>query len=60
VCETGRVLPKRGDYRRAKRGLPLSIASPWTAQDHIKAIDRKTGAGARSDLASFATGTGPN
>jgi DNA-binding CsgD family transcriptional regulator len=29
--------------------------SPWTVQDHIKAIYRKTGVGARSDLASLAT-----
>ena len=28
--------------------------SPWTVQDHIKAIYRKTGVGARSDLASLA------
>jgi DNA-binding CsgD family transcriptional regulator len=29
--------------------------SPWTVQDHIKAIYRKTGVGARSDLAALAT-----
>jgi hypothetical protein len=29
-------------------------------QDHIKAIYRKTGVGARSDLASLATGAGWN
>jgi DNA-binding CsgD family transcriptional regulator len=32
--------------------------SPWTAQDHIKAIYRKTGVGARSDLTSLAAGAG--
>jgi DNA-binding CsgD family transcriptional regulator len=28
--------------------------SPWTAQDHVKAIYRKTGVGARSDLGALA------
>jgi DNA-binding CsgD family transcriptional regulator len=34
------------------------VLSPWTVQDHIKAIYRKTGVGARSDLSSLAAGAG--
>jgi DNA-binding CsgD family transcriptional regulator len=44
----------------AKSIASALIISPWTVQDHIKAIYRKTGVGARSDLASLAAGAGWN
>lgn len=44
----------------AKSIASALVISPWTVQDHIKAIYRKTGIGARSDLASLAAGAGWN
>jgi DNA-binding NarL/FixJ family response regulator len=44
----------------AKTIASTLFISPWTVQDHIEAIYRKTGVGARSDLTSLATGNGPN
>ena len=42
----------------AKSIASALILSPWTVQDHIKAIYRKTGVAARSDLSALAAGAG--
>jgi DNA-binding CsgD family transcriptional regulator len=42
----------------AKSIASTPITSSWTVQDHVKAAYRTTGIGARSDLASLATGAG--
>jgi len=44
----------------AKTIASTLFISPRTVQDHIKAIYRKTGVGARSDLTWLATCSGPN